>query len=304
MKKVKLVKKALLPAVIAVFCSLVALTSVSYAWFTLGNTASVESIDVNVQAADGIQISADASSWKSVLPLADLQGVADNEMPTGEIAPVSTGGVVANGKMQMFIGEVQNDGTTLKTTSQVESGSDNANFFAFDIYVKLDNAKEFQLDKLSNVYAGNKPNNSEIAARVAFVNLGTAATAAEAKALNGDATNVVIWEPNAKKHVEAEVGVANDTAVPSYYGVIKENANGFNMTDGANDTTNLKLVDTEQYEYDANGTTAANTLFELGAGYSKIRVYIWLEGQDVDCTNQISGGNFKVDLKFVVPAEE
>ena len=303
MKKVKLVKKALLPAVIAVFCSLVALTSVSYAWFTLGNTASVESIDVNVQAADGIQISADASSWKSVLPLADLQGVEENEMPTGEIAPVSTGGVVANGKMQMFVGEVQNDGTTLKTTSQVESGSDTANFFAFDIYVKLDNAKDFQLDKLSNVYAGNKANNSEIAARVAFVNLGTAATAAEAKALNGDATNVVIWEPNAKKHVEAEVGVANNTAVSSYYGVIKENANGFNMTDGANDSTNLKLVDTEQYEYDANGTTAANTLFELGAGYSKIRVYIWLEGQDVDCTNNISGGNFKVDLKFVVPEE-
>lgn len=303
MKKVKLVKKALLPAVIAVFCSLVALTSVSYAWFTLGNTASVESIDVNVQAADGIQISADASSWKSVLPLADLQGVEENEMPTGEIAPVSTGGVVANGKMQMFIGTVQNDGTTLKTESQVESGSDTANFFAFDIYVKLDNAKEFQLDKLSNVYAGNKPNNSEIAARVAFVNLGTAATAAEAKALNGDATNVVIWEPNAKKHVEAEVGVENGTPVSSYYGVIKENAVGFNMTDGANDSTNLKLVDTEQYEYDANGTTAANTLFELGAGYSKIRVYIWLEGQDVDCTNNISGGNFKVDLKFVVPEE-
>ena len=59
MKKVKLVKKALLPAVIAVFCSLVALTSVSYAWFTLGNDASIEGMDVNVQAAEGIQISAD-----------------------------------------------------------------------------------------------------------------------------------------------------------------------------------------------------------------------------------------------------
>lgn len=303
MKKVKLVKKALLPAVIAVFCSLVALTSVSYAWFTLGNTASVDTIDVNVQAADGIQISANASSWKSVLPLKDLQDVEGNEMPTGEIAPVSTGGVVANGKMQMFIGEVQNDGKTLITESQVESGSDNANFFAFDIYVKLDNAKEFQLDIKSNVYAGDKANNSEIAARVAFINLGTAETAAAAKDLNGAAEDVVIWEPNAKKHVEAEVGVENGNAVSSYYGVIKENANGFDMTKGADDSTNLQLVETKQYDYDANGTTAANTLFELGAGYSKIRVYIWLEGQDVDCTNNISGGNFKVDLKFVVPEE-
>lgn len=301
MKKVKLVKKALLPAVIAVCCSLLALTSVSYAWFTLGNTASVGSIDVNVQAADGIQISADASSWKSLLPLAELEGVDENEMPTGEIAPVSTGGVVANGKMQMFVGTVQNDGKTLKTVSQVESGSDNANFFAFDIYVKLDNEKEFKLDTKSNVYAGNKPNNSEIAARVAFINLGTAETAADAKALNGAAEDVVIWEPNAKKHIEAEVGVDDGTAVSSYYGVIAANAEGFDMTDGANDSTNLKLVETKRYEYDANGTTAENTLFTLEAGYSKIRVYIWLEGQDVDCTNNISGGNFKVDLKFVVP---
>lgn len=299
MKKVKLVKKALLPAVIAVFCSLVALTSVSYAWFTLGNTASVETINVNVQAADGIQISADASSWKSVLPLDDLNAVATNQLPTDTIAPMSTGGVVSQGKMQMFKGTVGNDGKTLKTVQQVEGDSEK-NFFAFDVYVKLDNAKQFQLDAKSLVKAGTPANNSEIASRVAFVNLGTANTAAEAKALNGAATKVVIWEPNATKHVEPEVGVENGTAVSSYYGVIKANENGFDMTQGATDTTNLKLVDTEKYDQDENGTTQANTLFNLAAGYTKIRVYIWLEGQDVDCTNKISGGNFTVDLKFIV----
>jgi hypothetical protein len=32
-----------------------------------------------------------------------------------------------------------------------------------------------------------------------------------------------------------------------------------------------------------------------------VRVYIWLEGQDVDCVNQISFGDFSTTLAFSVP---
>ena len=300
MKKVKLVKKALLPAVIAVCCSLLALTSVSYAWFTLGNTASVESIDVNVQAADGIQISADASSWKSLLPLAELEGVATNQMPTDGIFPMSTAGVVAEGKMQMFKGTVGQDAKSLTTVQQVE-GDPEKNFFAFDIYVKLDNAKKFQLNAESKVGVAEK-GNSEIAARVAFINLGTAATAAEAQALNGDAEKVVIWEPNATVHDQVITGKEDGIAITNYYGVKK--AGTIVDKDATDNAEYLELITPSQFSQDANGTTSANDLFDLGAGYSKIRVYIWLEGQDVDCTNEISGGNFDVVLNFCVPEEE
>ena len=44
MKKINLTKKAILPAIIAVICSVVALTSVSYAWFSLSDEASVISV--------------------------------------------------------------------------------------------------------------------------------------------------------------------------------------------------------------------------------------------------------------------
>lgn len=299
MKKVKLVKKALLPAVIAVFCSLVALTSVSYAWFTIGNQANVGTIDVNVQAADGIQLSADAVSWKSVLPVADLKAVTTNQMPSSEsgIKPVSSALKVVNGKMEMYSGEVLSDGKTLKTQKLTEA--QDGDFFAFDIYVKLDNAKQFQLDKLSAVVAGDKANNSEIAARVAFVNLGTKDTAADAKALADDAVSVFVWEPNAKEHVQVFNDIpADGTAVEKYYGV-KQQSDSLDMTD----KTQFEEITANQIAYGEDGkTTTETTLFNLGAGYTKIRVYIWLEGQDVDCTNQISGGNFKVDLKFIVAA--
>jgi hypothetical protein len=39
----------------------------------------------------------------------------------------------------------------------------------------------------------------------------------------------------------------------------------------------------------------------LSKTYSKMRVYIWLEGQDVDCINNISNGDFSVTLQFAVP---
>ena len=42
MKKNNTAKKAVLPALLAVLCSTAALTSVSYAWFTMGKEASVE----------------------------------------------------------------------------------------------------------------------------------------------------------------------------------------------------------------------------------------------------------------------
>ena len=33
-------------------------------------------------------------------------------------------------------------------------------------------------------------------------------------------------------------------------------------------------------------------------GYHKVRVYIWLEGEDIDCANDISGGSVLVNLSF------
>ena len=86
MKKKSLVKKALLPAIVAVMCSLLALTSVSYAWFTMGNEASVGAIDVNVQAAEGLQISATGAeqSWKSILPVSELEALTSTNQFVGE----------------------------------------------------------------------------------------------------------------------------------------------------------------------------------------------------------------------------
>ena len=37
----------------------------------------------------------------------------------------------------------------------------------------------------------------------------------------------------------------------------------------------------------------------LKAGVSKIRIYMWVEGQDVDCENSASGSDISFNVEFV-----
>lgn len=41
----------------------------------------------------------------------------------------------------------------------------------------------------------------------------------------------------------------------------------------------------------------------LKPGYTKMRIYMWLEGQDVDCFTGASGTYLNFDLQFQVDTE-
>ena len=93
-------------AVLLLLLLAVLLTASTYAWFTANKTVTVDDIDVNIAAQNGLQISANGVDWKSVLKLDDLKtgytttgGTTDtNQLPT-TMEPVSTAGNVTAGKM-------------------------------------------------------------------------------------------------------------------------------------------------------------------------------------------------------------
>lgn len=105
-----------------------------------------------------------------------------------------------------------------------------------------------------------------------------------------------------------------ETSVPQYV----ENADGTS-------TFEMVVVDTIQQYTSAWDLTALQTLFDGGGTtydstyidsigafvdttpimttvsygeVKKIRIYLWLEGQDIDCWNQIAGGNIYANLEF------
>lgn len=65
----------------------------------------------------------------------------------------------------------------------------------------------------------------------------------------------------------------------------------------------VDLVSTKKLEADAG---ASDTTFEiLPSQFQKIRVYVWMEGQDPDCINAASlGGGLTIDIGFSKPGSE
>lgn len=310
MKK-NLGKKALLPAIAMVLASVIALSGVTYAWFTTGNTAQVESLDVNVQTANGIQISLDAANWKSTITAQNIKDAAKGSVGTVQypsdegvdIAPVSSALNVVDGKLEMFYGEYNKDGT-LKSERQVEqSRTSDGDFIAFDLYFKSSGEQDLTLelgDSKSYVKAIDPATGefdytigTEKATRIAFLPMGNAADVAGARALKGSG-DILVWEPGAETRassVDAESGKL------AYY--------GFNQSFEAKAESELGEGSTYT-TYIANNVTfnADQVIIHLMPGINKVRVYIWLEGQDVDCVNDISFGDFRVNLFFSVPEVE
>ena len=107
MSKKRQKKTSLKSAILLLLLMAILLITSSYAWFTANQTVTVSALQVNVQASNGLQISVDGTNWKATLSNDDLKGAratyagSTNQIP-GELAPVSTTGVVTDGKMDMY----------------------------------------------------------------------------------------------------------------------------------------------------------------------------------------------------------
>lgn len=298
----------------------IALTTATYAWFSASTQAILGDIDVNVTASNGIQISMDAENWKGTLTTEDIKGAAysgnKNQIPT-TLTPVSTIGSQTTGKFEMFDGIIDESGAKpLLTTSAADeekSTTEDGHYIAFDLFVKSAAERDIALNTGSKVVATNaaKPLENAVdaglmySARVAFFNQGTDATntpsAAIAKATGTSATQV-IWEPNANEHTVYATNSLAASGVMTYYGV-KAAADNIDISD-VSKNANFAQVTTVASDV---GAVPEDTMFTVKPGITKVRVYIWIEGQDIDCENNASTGTgikTIINLKAVTAAAE
>jgi hypothetical protein len=116
--------------------------------------------------------------------------------------------------------------------------------------------------------------------------MGSYDTDAAARNQKEATADTLIWEPNSEIRAAGSEG---DSGKLDYVGFDGEFA-----AELETDLPSDKVADVKTFD-----TTTA--LMDLSKTYSKMRVYIWLEGQDVDCINNISNGDFSVTLQFAVP---
>ena len=320
--KTRKFRKSMLSAVVVLMAAIISLTGATYAWFTAGESATVNNITAGVESGSGLLVSSDGATW--------MDNISINIAAEGfEYKALSSAGIVTNGVMGIFGAKLDTSVTPNKLTGIAAAdqtatadgeASREGGFVMFDIYFNNANGPEKSININNSVIStgGNTR-----AFRIAFINQGsikvsTAGTdyPTTLKALmNGNSAN--IFEPDATSHITSGIrdyqtnynpgANANDKfdyfgikgapttsdSIDRYVGkyVPNEEGDGYTFQEGTSD--NLAKVTTI--------TDKATSFIELGADtYTKVTVVIWLEGQDADCLNEISGGEFSVQLGFNV----
>ena len=305
------------------FITTIMLATTTYAWFTANRIVSVDSLNVKVQSSGGIEISVDGTNWKTSVTEDDILGASAtyggnvNQMPE-KFEPVSTGGITEGGYLKMFYGAPTSDdaGNYILTAKRdIEKAGTEGNFMAFDLFFKVDNASSAYLTGESSVlYVGDSNPGSQNAFRVAFLDEGTTAIGCGLGAIQGlgsagDA-DVYIWEPNSDTHSSTGISNAYDVygisvssqgASPiAYSGVINEinesQKIAFKNATSAKYPGYFASVDVDYPT--AYGFSSNTKVWDFKAGITKMRVYVWLEGQDVDCENGASSGNLEIKFQL------
>ena len=311
----------------------VLLTTSTYAWFTANKTVTVNSINVNVAASEGLQVSVDAINWKTIISNSDITGAqttyptATNQLPSelSSLSPISTIGDIdsSNGFMKMFAGEIDSndEGSLILTAKQnKETHGTSGKFIAFDLYFQVNTVTPIYLSSNSNVVAKNNSTGIENAGRVAFViegnvPAGTGATEIQQKfTTSGGSSVVYFWEPNydvhtasaianAKSNYSGYTGVDDLTGTGDerleYYGVKADIERDDDIPLNSKDSTYFSKVDPQITSVQSGIPSGAYvSAFTLQPGITKVRVYMWVEGQDVDCENNASGGSLTYNLQF------
>lgn len=309
----KQLKRAIFCAICMIVVGVMCLTGVTYAWFTKSDSAIVDGIDIQTYTAEGgILISTDPNGgvegkeWAYKLVLPGLDNIK-NFRPASTHPDTIVGN---NGKLRFFDAEVdpaQPFGGPIRT-KEVGADAYNKNeghYVVSDIYLNnvsgtSDVTVSLQGTKVSLTTDSEPMIN--LSTRIAIVDHGdymlgenqTASKNNAAGVVASTANQVKIYENDANKHL------TGSTDYQDTYGVIKAkgdlDASGQPLYFPANDesTGAVKLVEAE--------TDASKVTITIKQGMChKITIYTWIEGQDVDCINDASGGNYSVEIHFTLP---
>ena len=305
----------------------------TYAWFTANTVVTISTLNVHVETKGGLQISADGINWKTVLSNDDIApdkltttyAGNVNQIPT-ILEPVSTTGNVAGGRMDMFYGVVtaataENVGAdiklgdfTLTTSKETDTQGTTGKYIVFDAFLKVDKEQTLSLTNKSDVKADTAEGQDrglKNAARVAFVpSTEVAADGADKATIQGLVPDgkACIWEPNDDVHTAAAVSAASSIygqttsktgAAPlPYYGVKAEIKKPVPL----NSTAEASFAKVTPSIQTTESNKDTKEVFGLKKGITKVRIYMWVDGQDVDCENNASGSDITYDVQFSIPA--
>ena len=310
-------KQAIFPVLMLLVVTALALMGSTFAWFSVSNTAKVSNIQANAQSSDvDLKLSYDGQTYYT--GTLNLPTSADGLVLPDTLYQVSTDGTYTGGLLNMYHAAFDHTDiltgkdyiktyadSTLKSTSGIlskdQDGIDTIEdntmaadatdclYIAFDLYISV--AKDADLYLYSGSDATGQVAN---AIRVAFMDLGSVAVTttpandiAAVKALDS-CTSAKIWQP-----------VGSDTT----YGVKATQSTAFEAgASNANTADQNALVSSVLVVGTDKDLTGKTSIISLTAGYNKVRIIVWLEGQDPQCVAAVASTQLTLSLSFYAKA--
>lgn len=301
-------KRAFISAIAMLVVSAIVLTSATYAWFSMAKRVEVNEMELNVTSPEGIQISANTSAFTTKLTVDNIKGTDDtaagkrfnaytghkNNIPV-TVKPSSSVFNTSGALPQWFDGSI-NDLSTMDiyaVNDEVGSG-----LVAFDLFVKLKTSTSVKFGNSTIECAGNPE--LKTAMRIAILNCGKVEEKADSvaiadalkKNLSNDNNKKVIYEIDGYEHsANAKAAGAVSGTYVTTRGIVSAGL-GINCN-----PTYRNIVSFNTGDILAKiATTATDAKIDLADGVTHLRVYMWMEGNDIDCANDVAGSTINCNL--------
>ncbi len=307
--------RAFISAIAMLLVSAIVLVSSTFAWFSMARQVEVEKMQLTVTSPEGIQLSANTNAFTTQLTLDDLNPTASttsrfkadddhtNHFPK-ELIPSSSRMASHYGLPNFYQASVSEEG--ILTASKV--ALEDSGVLSFDVFLKVSEAQSVYWNRTTVTAVENGNEEVVYATRVALIPCGTSTDPATAKTIlactNGQAQ---LFEPIAYQHAAEVVAAGNatngTTARTTYIDAAIPASAKLNVSGTGYVTNN------NSYAFGTYANTVANEndnqsamRLELQPGITRVRVYMWLEGNDVDCMQSIGGSQFDFNLVFSLDA--
>lgn len=304
----------------------------SYAWFSMNMNVKVNMFKLSVQRTNDFDISFDGINFDYVIDvskellLEELYETYPNhnsQWNQNGFIPVSAKGVRNNNDPRLAFYESDgvlykkkktDDGFLYTRPSKEDNVREYNSYIAFDVFIRNRTgspiADNLYFNKDTSIVTLEELPEEMMGLvnsfRVAIVKIGTVSATAPVEEIQGITCNnqceAIIYEPNSKNHTNLSIERAKKFDVTLVDGIefptyayVKEGGPVYlkNLVSGS-PNMDLSFIELQETITEEDFNTP---LFEIPDGITKARIYIWIEGQDIDSLETYSDGT-KVDINL------
>ncbi len=322
-------------ALIVIFLCAVLLIFASYAWFSTNLNIKIKTLNMIVAKNSDLTISFDGVNFDRSIEinkenvfvnLADLYPNHNTQWPSNGLIPVSSPGISSpnNGYFDMFetngvlYYKKEKDRGFLKTKLSKQDQPREYNYYlAFDIFIKNDNgspkADNLYFDDTTSIMATGEIDEEMQGLinsfRIGVVKIGSVPLDATVSQIQNVTCNNncvdAIYEPYSKFHTplsiersqKYKIDLVDGHYFPTY---AYRKAGGPIYVE--NSISGSSKIDREYFipQETITDDTLDTAIFEIPNGITKARVYVWIEGQDIDSLETHSKGtDIDLSINFV-----